>query len=141
MNQETPSYHFPEGIPAFEEHKQFRLTRDPNLDPLLFLSSESEPALRFVCIQVRFLVSGYGYDLDEAGASLLGVPPGNYTAVDENLGCMAIISVGAEGPSTANLLAPVIINFGNGLGLQAVQAGSSWSHVHPIELPEAQRCS
>ncbi len=141
LNQEPPSYHFPEGIPAFEEHKRFRLTRDPNLDPLLFLSSESDPALRFVCIQIRFLVSSYGYDLDEAGASLLRVPPGSYTAVDENLGCMAIISAGAEGPPTANLLAPVVINFENGVGLQAVQAGAAWSHIHPIEVPEAPQCS
>ncbi|OHE77375.1 MAG: hypothetical protein A2107_14725 [Verrucomicrobia bacterium GWF2_62_7] len=141
LNQETPSYHFPEGIPAFEDHKRFTLARDPSLDPLLFLRSEIDPNLRFVCIQVRFLVSGYTYELDEAGAALLGVSPGNYTADDENLCCMTIISVSSEGPSTANLLAPVVINFENGLGLQAVQVGGEWSHVHPIELPEAPQCS
>ena len=141
MTQETPSYHFPEGLPAFEDHKRFTLTRDPNLDPLLFLRSESDPALRFICIQVRFLVSGYAYELDEASAALLGVPPGRYSAVDENLGCMAILSVSSEGPSTANLLAPVVINFENGLGLQAVQVGGEWSHAHPIEVLEASQCS
>jgi len=141
LRQETPSYHFPEGIPAFEEHKRFRLMRDPKLDPLLFLNSESDPALRFVCVQIRFLLPSYGYDLDEAGASLLRVPPGRYTAVDEKLGCMAIISVAAGGPPTANLMAPVVINFENGFGLQAVQVGTAWSHVHPIEITEGPPCS
>jgi flagellar assembly factor FliW len=141
LNQESPYYRFPEGIPAFEQHVSFRLTRDPAFDPLLFLVSERDPELRFICIQARFLAADYSYELDAAGAAILGAEPGRYSAGDERFGCLAILSFPAGAPATANLLAPVVINFGNAAGLQAVQSGGAWSHAHPVGVPEDPQCS
>jgi flagellar assembly factor FliW len=141
LTDDTTSYRFPEGIPAFEQHTSFRLTRDPRLDPLLFLTSDREPSLRFICIQVRFLVAGYSYELGEAEAALLGAAPGRYGASEEQFACLAVISVPASGPPTANLMAPVVINFDTGLGIQAVQTGEQWSCIHPMEFQEAPECS
>ncbi len=141
LSQESPYYRFPEGIPAFEQHDSFRLARDPALDPFLFLVSRRDPGLRFICIQVRFLAPGYAYMLDEAGAALLGAEPGRYAATDECLGCLAILSFPDGAPATANLLAPVVIHFSNGVGLQVVQPSGGWSHAHPVGVLEDAKCS
>lgn len=136
MKQESPFYRFPEGLPAFEQHCSFRLVREAEFDPLLFLVSESDPALRFICIQVRFIAPAYSYELDESGAEVLGVPPGRYDAADAQFGCLAILSFPSEAPATANLLAPVVIHYGNRTGLQAVQMGGVWSHAQTVGIVE-----
>lgn len=140
VTQDSPTYLFPAGIPAFETHTTFRLERKPELDPLLFLVSGKDEGLRLACIQARFLDSGYGYELDEAEAAVLGVEPGRYTASDERMACLAILSVPDGGAPTANLMAPLVINYASGRGLQAIQTGTGWSHAHRIVGEEAE-CS
>jgi len=136
LPQESPYYQFPEGLPAFEQHRSFRLVREPSFDPLLFLVSGSDPGLRFICVQVRFIAPEYCYELDQAGAAVLGVAPGRYGAADERFGCLAILSFPSDEPATANLLAPVVIHYANRAGLQAVQTGGVWSHAQPVVLME-----
>lgn len=138
--QDSPSYLFPAGIPAFETHTSFHLVRDANLDPLLFLVSGRDAGLRLACIQARFLDAGYSYELDEAEAAVLGVEAGRYEAGDERMACLAVLSVPEGGPATANLMAPVVISYASGRGLQAIQTGTAWSHAHRIGVEEAE-CS
>lgn len=138
--EDSPTYLFPAGIPAFETHTLFRLERRPELDPLLFLVSGRDPGLRLACIQARFLDAGYGYELDEAEAAVLDVEPGRYTAQDERMACLAVLSVPDGGAPTANLMAPVVISYSSGRGLQAIQTGTGWSHAHRIAVEEAE-CS
>lgn len=138
--QDSPSYLFPAGIPAFESHTSFRLVRDPDLDPLLFLVSGQDSMLRLACIQARFLDASYTYELDEAEAAVLGVDAGRYSAGDERMACLAVLSVPDGGPPTANLMAPVVISYSSGRGLQAIQSGTAWSHAHRIDGEETE-CS
>ena len=137
LPQDSPSYLFPAGIPAFETHTSFRLVRDPKLDPLLFLVSGTDAGVRLPCIQARFLDAGYSYELDEAEAAVLGVEAGRYMAGDERMACLAVLSVPEGGTPTVNLMAPVVISYASGRGLQAIQAGGGWSHVHRIGVEEA----
>jgi flagellar assembly factor FliW len=137
---DSPTYLFPAGIPAFETHTSFRLERSPELDPLLFLVSGKDDSLRLACIQARFLDAGYGYELDEAEAAVLCVEPGRYSAQDERMACLAVLSVPDGGAPTANLMAPVVISYASGRGLQAIQTGTGWSHAHRIGVEEAE-CS
>ncbi|MBA3975859.1 MAG: hypothetical protein C0504_16765 [Candidatus Solibacter sp.] len=136
--QDSPSYLFPAGIPAFERHTRFRLVRDPELDPLLFLVSGEDAGVRLACIQARFLDAGYSYELEEAEAAVLGVEAGRYEAGDERMACLAVVSVPEAGPATANLMAPVVISYASGRGLQAIQMGTGWSHAHRIVGEEAE---
>ncbi|MBE0659309.1 MAG: flagellar assembly protein FliW [Bryobacteraceae bacterium] len=138
LTQDSPSYLFPAGIPAFETHTSFRLARDPKLDPLLFLVSGMDAGVRLPCIQARFLDADYAYELDGAEAAVLGVEPGRYTAVDERMACLAVLSVPDDGSPTANLMAPVVISYASGRGLQAIQMGGGWSHAHRIGGEEAE---
>lgn len=108
------------------------------MDPLLFLESGLDSTLRLACIQARFLDAGYTYELDEAEAAVLEVEPGRYSAVDERLACLAVLSAPEGGPATANLMAPVVINYASGRGVQAIQVGSGWSHAHRIGGEEAE---
>lgn len=141
LTQESPVYNFPEGIPAFESHDRFKLIRDPKLDPFLFLVSQIDQTLRFICVQIRFLVPHYTFELDSASASLLEVQPGTCSVSDERFACLAILSFPPGEPATANLMAPVVINLVSGVGVQAVQSSTAWSHAEPVGIQENQRCS
>jgi flagellar assembly factor FliW len=53
--------------------------------------------------------------------------------------CLAILTVPKEGPVTANLLAPVVVNLATRVAVQAVRADTMYSHRHPIAT--LQSCS
>jgi len=138
--QEDGIYHFPEGIPAFEEQTRFRLLRDPALDPLLLLVSAEDEGLRFICVPAVLLERDYEFEIDETTARVLGVAPGTCRADGEELLCLAIIHAPESEPPCANLMAPVLIHGVNRVGLQAVQVASRWSCAHRIGPVEEQPC-
>jgi flagellar assembly factor FliW len=54
--------------------------------------------------------------------------------------CLALLSAAENGPLTANLLAPVVINLAAGRAVQAVRSDRAYSHKHPL-LPQETLCS
>lgn len=120
-------YHFPFGIPAFEQLTSFRLVENPSWAPLAMLESESDPPVGFACAPVHLLMHGYKLELSEEEKQALG-------GADEAGGLilLAILTFRADAPPTANLLAPVVLNPAAGVGVQSVQPNLSYSPVHPI---------
>ena len=112
---------FPEGLPAFESETRFRLVEPESLRPLMLLESLSTPGLRFVCVAVELLVPDYRLDLADSDRALLG-------AADSEL-CLrllAIVTFPAEGPPTANLRAPIVLNSAARLGLQVIPPNDAY---------------
>lgn len=120
-------YLFPFGIPAFEHLTDFRLLENPAWAPLMVLESESDPPVRFACAPVRLLVPDYQLELSEAEESALELPDGGAELI-----LLAILTFPEQGPPTANLLAPVVLNPAKRLGVQSVQAHFPYSHLHPL---------
>lgn len=122
---------FPNGIPAFETERRFRLI---DRDPLLFLESESNPELSFLLLPVALIDPDYRLLLTVEDRALLDA------SADADLLCLAVITAAENLPPTANLLAPVVVNPLSGRAVQAVRSDAMYSHKHPL-LPEEAACS
>lgn len=127
----TRHFEFPQGIPAFETQKHFRLIEKP---PLLFLESATNPELSFLVLPVTLIDPEYHLALSSEDRATIG-------ADDESpLLCLAVITAVEDSPPTANLLAPVVVNLETGRAVQAVRSDAAYSHKHPL-LPEGAPCS
>ncbi len=123
---------FPVGLPAFEGLTKFLLIEDAASAPLVFLQSlEDEevclPALAAIAVDSEYELSLTGDDLEALGfTDSEPLPAGN------SIACLAIVSVPAAGPATANLLAPVVVNLAARRAVQAVRVDTRYSHQHPL---------
>jgi flagellar assembly factor FliW len=136
-------FHFPYGLPAFEDQTQFELERRLELNPILLLCSLQRRNLRFICAPMEVVSPTYRFVLEKEEALLLGVAEGERDIGESDLLCLAILTLPQSGPTTANLLAPLVLSLKTGTGVQAIQAGSSYSPVQPLHpaSPEATPCS
>ena len=123
---------FPEGLPGFESHRRFALIAPPGSSPLLFLQSLDSPDLCFLTTPIDAVDPDYHLDLTPADRREF--------VLSNDLIALAIVTAPESGPATANLLAPIVIDRGKGIGIQAVRMDARYSHQHV--LPEAGlRCS
>lgn len=127
---------FPQGLPGFEDERQFVLTRHPDLLSLFRLQSAVSPRLCLWAAAVDAIDPDYCLDLSEEDLRVLDVESGAAPEPCVDLECLAIICAPENGPVTANLLAPLVLNLRNGRAVQAVRADRRYSHRHPI-LAEA----
>jgi len=119
----TQNLEFPNGIPAFETEKRFRLI---DRQPLLFLESETNPELSFLLLPVELIDPEYKLSLSAEDRETIGATEGT------RLLCLAVITAAEDSPPTANLLAPVVINPECGRAVQAVRSDSAYSHKKAI---------
>lgn len=107
----------PEGLPGFEELRQFVLL--PVRRDLAWLQSVELPALAFLMIRTDRVDPAAWPGHPDAWA-IVTLEPGT-------------------GAATANLLAPVLINRAAGTAHQRIAADTRWTTAHPVELdpPEA----
>jgi flagellar assembly factor FliW len=123
---------FPVELPGFEHLTRFLMVEHPDTAPLTFLQSlESEdvclPALAVLAVDPDYELALTTDDLEDLGFTAHEqIPVGNA------IGCFAIISVPADGPATANLQAPVVVNLAARRAVQAVRLDTRYSHQHPI---------
>lgn len=122
---------FPGGIPPFDSTR-FVLMSDERRRPLLFLQSVDDEALCFIMVPVRAADPDYRFAVEAADAVQLGCEHDRPLSLDDFL-TLAILTVPDDGPVTANLLAPVLINSKARLGVQIVRADCSYTHAHPLE--------
>jgi flagellar assembly factor FliW len=110
---------FPQGIPAFENERRFRLT---DREPLLFLESEANPDLSFLLLPVTLIDPQYQLAMSPEDREVIGATP------DSPLMCLAVVTAAEDSPPTANLLAPVVINLDTCRAVQAVRFDRTYSH-------------
>jgi flagellar assembly factor FliW len=129
--------YFPHGLPGFEASQQFVLQLRTSLAPIATLQSAGSPDLCFLMVPVALLVKDYSLLVTLEDLRTLGLeedrqpqlpPPGTLS----NIMCLAILTVPKEGPVTANLLAPVVVNRSTRVAVQAVRADATYSHRHAV---------
>jgi flagellar assembly factor FliW len=134
--------YFPHGLPGFETSERFILQLQTSLAPIATLQSTGSPDLCFLVVPVALLVKDYSLLVTLEDLRTLGLredrqpqlsPPGALS----NVICMAILTVPKDGPVTANLLAPVVVNLATRVAVQAVRADATYSHRHPIASLQA----
>jgi flagellar assembly factor FliW len=118
---------FADGLPGFEECREFVILASPELHPFAVLQGIGEHGPSFVAIDPRVVEPAYETTLDgtarrrisaEAGAPLLW---------------LAIVAAEPDGSATANLRAPVVINPGTMQGVQVISVDSPYQIAHPLE--------
>ena len=118
---------FSEGLPGFEELREFLLLGPPDLAPVQFLVSLEDPEISFPILAAQLCLSDYAPELDGAELRALGVSDPSALAV------YAILTFHHECERvTANLRAPVLINPSARVGRQVTLGDSTHSLRHAL---------
>jgi len=123
---------FPLGLPGFENERRFLLIEQELNKPIVFLQSLSRPELCFITVPVQGILPGYELTLTAEELHSLDFAEDRQPVAGEDTICLAVVSLAEQRPPTANLLAPIVINWRKCLAVQSVQADSSYSHQHPL---------
>lgn len=140
---EASLYEFPNGLPGFENERAFVFLNRPDSHPLMFMQSVLTPDLCFILLPILAVDAQYRLSLDEEALSALQLPEACQPQIGKDVLCAAIVCAHGQGePPTANLLAPIVVNLRDRIGIQAIQAQSAYSHRHPlVPCEEPAPCS
>jgi flagellar assembly factor FliW len=137
---ENSLFFFPSGLPGFESFQRFVIIAVPEREPLIFLQSLDISGLCFILLPIRTIDDHFRLDLTAEEISEIGLPQEGAVEIGKDVLCAAIInSTGDKGP-TANLMAPVVVNLRNNVGVQVIQTQSGYSHSHPIVTARESVC-
>ena len=123
---------FPLGLLGFETETRFLLIEQDLNKPFVFLQSMSRPELCFITVPVQGVLPDYELTLTAEELHILDLAEDRQPVVGEDVIHLAIVSLAEERPPTANLLAPIVINWRRRLAVQSLQVDSSYSHQHPL---------
>ena len=127
------AFEFPAGLPGFEALRRFVLVERPALAPIVFLQSLDAPEVCFPTAPVEAIDPRYQLALTPEDRRQIALDELN----DEIL-CLAMLSAPENGPLTANLLAPVVVNPRTRRAVQAIRIDSCYSHQHPLAKSEKE---
>ena len=119
---------FPEGLPGFEEHRQFVILASPDMDPFTVMQGVKPEAPSFVAVDPRLVDVSYPTALDRVDLARLSAHE------KEPLLWLAIVAAHDDGRATANLRAPVVINPGTMRGIQIIAVESPYRTDHPLPV-------
>jgi flagellar assembly factor FliW len=128
----------PNGLPGFEQEREFVLIDQPSKRPLVFVQSLRTPRLCFIALPVLSVDAAYRLFISADDLDAMGLDPSRQPAIGSEVACLVILAFGADRQMTANLLAPLVINLSTRIAVQAVQAGCNYSHRHPLLAEEPE---
>jgi flagellar assembly factor FliW len=119
---------FSEGLPGFENHRQFVLVASPDMAPFTVMQGLEAEAPSFVTVDPRMVDRAYPTTLDRVDLARLSAHE------KEPLLWLAIVAAHEDGRATANLRAPVVINPGTMRGIQIIAVESPYRTDHPLSV-------
>lgn len=119
---------FSEGLPGFEEHRQFVLVASADMEPFTVMRGVQDEAPSFVAVDPRVVDRTYPTTLDRVDLARLAAHE------KEPLLWLAIVAAHDDGRATANLRAPVVINPGTMRGIQIIAVESPYRTDHPLPV-------
>ena len=123
----------PDGLFGFEAETRFLTIEQPALRPLVFLQSLTTPDLCFISLPVLVVDKEYHLAIKGEDLESVGLPSDRQPLIGKDVLCLAIVHIQPGGPTTANLLAPVVVNRQNSKAIQAVSLNHN--HTHQAALP------
>lgn len=118
---------FPQGIPAFEEEKEFVVIPLGAQSPFVTLQSVQTPSVGFMAAYPYHFKPNYAFDLEQEDLQQLQIEK------SEDVLVYAILTLkDTLENSTMNLLAPVAINVKQQIGKQVVLHENA---EHPLRYP------
>lgn len=111
---------FPDGVPAFEDYKQFVLYCSTDMQPFFFMKSLGvSPEVSFVCVDPFLVCPDYQVRVGPADLKALELKRG------EDAFVFSFVTVHDNpGDITANLQGPVVLNMKNSRGRQIISEGT-----------------
>lgn len=119
-------FEFYPGLGGFEHHHRYALITEPD-SPLEWLQSVEEAAVGFALMEPFLFYPDYGFELLDGDAEALGLD----APEDALVRCLLTVREEAA-ETTANLLAPIIINERTRLGRQIVLQDSTFPLRYPV---------
>jgi len=119
---------FPEGIPGFQNVKEYVLIPPGNDSPFYWLQAFKDPGLSFVVTDPLFFEADYHPNYPEEEIRLLKVDD------PKSLILLVLVTIPQGEPkrSTANLMAPICINPVNRTAKQVILYHCNYSHQTPL---------
>ena len=119
---------FNQGIPGFEEERDFAIIPYDEKSPFLFLQSLSQGDLAFLIINPFLIFPDYEFEIDDLSIEELQVKQ------SEEMLTYTIITMADSDikKMTTNLIAPLIINKSNNLAKQVVLEKSNYTTKHSL---------
>ena len=125
-------FHFPHGIPGFEEEKRFVLIEVAERAPLVFLQSMQRANPCFAAFPIQVVDRQYQLAIAPEDLEDLELDPGRQPALGVDVTVLALVSWHGQARVTANLMAPVVLNLKTRRALQAIRRDARYSHEHAI---------
>jgi flagellar assembly factor FliW len=113
MNTKAPSIHFPQGIPGFQDCRDFVIVSHGDGSPFFLMQSEKKSEVNFVLVNPFEVYMNYGIDLPDSALEALEITE------PEDVMVYALVTLrDPVQESTANLMAPIVINRKTMRGIQ-----------------------
>lgn len=120
---------FPQGILGFESNKEFIILDIANNSSVQILQDLNEPGIAFLIVNPWDFYKDYLVDIPDEKLAKMGIFPNN----KNDLAVFNIVTLGKTfKESTANLLAPIIINMANKEGKQYIQNDTKYTTRHNL---------
>ncbi|GMO40185.1 MAG: flagellar assembly protein FliW [Termitinemataceae bacterium] len=116
---------FPSGLFGFESIKDYLLL-DAKQQPFYWLQATESAQTAFVLINPFLFRPDYEIDASDSELSEIGV------SKPENALVFAIVTIPADGPMTANLQGPIIMNRQTRKGKQIILSDPRWKTKHDV---------
>ncbi len=120
---------FPEGLPAFEEERQFVIIPFAYDSPFFYLQSVNNARLCFILADIFTFFPDYQVEINNQALQRLKIEEGGQGSLNV-FALLTIPEIFAE--TTANLLAPLVINFEKQVGMQFIPQVSRYHTKHPL---------
>jgi flagellar assembly factor FliW len=140
-------FEFPGGLPGFEDERMFAFLSQPAAHPLMFMQSLTRASVCFILLPILVADPNYELSLTPDDLEALHLPAGRQPEIGTEVLCAAMVCAGAENRPhpTVNLLAPVVLNLRERIGIQAILTLSGYSHRHALlalnSQPDLALCS
>ena len=122
---------FPEGLPGFEDSREFVLTQPEGMAPLFLFQSVTEEHVSVPVVPVQMMVKDYRLHVGSEDRETLGLT--EEPRVGKNVFCLVVIILSREKqPPTYNLFAPIVINAATRRGKQIMQIDSDYPSMLPL---------
>ena len=123
----------PEGLFGFREETEFLLLELPSARPIVFVQSIRSSTLCFISLPVQVIDPDYRLSIAEEDLHRFGYVD-QAPVMGKDLLCLALLTTGEKRATTANLLAPVVIDIANHHGMQVI-VNLPYSHQHVLPAP------
>jgi flagellar assembly factor FliW len=127
-------FEFPYGVPGFECEHAFLFLQRPGTHPLMFMQSLSSREVCFILLPILAADPHYKLRLSAEERAALRLPRGRQPRLGKDILCAALVCAADErrAQPTVNLLAPILVNLKERIGIQAILTESGYSHQHPL---------